>query len=141
MWRPPCVAVVCGVCLEICPDGGRRRRAGAPSPLGPGVADGRAYLSPMILSNIKLPEGSRAAPIAGPPTPSPEATAVARALDTPRITLREIGEAIGVSRFAMEKYRNGQRPLPPVTRIRLADYLEAHARQVQADADTLRAGG
>jgi hypothetical protein len=27
----------------------------------------------------------------------------------------------------------------PVTRIRLADFLEAHARQVLADADALRA--
>ena len=61
--------------------------------------------------------------------------------EPPRITLGTIGKAIGASRFALEKYRNGQRPLPRAMRIRLADYLEAHARQVLADADALRAGG
>ena len=88
------------------------------------------------------PRGPDLAPAASSPTaPRPEAEAIARALDTPRLTLGEIGKAVGASRFALEKYRNGQRPLPPVTRIRLADYLEAHARQVLADADALRAGG
>jgi hypothetical protein len=95
---------------------------------------------PLILSNIRLSKESREPPTASPPPPSPESEAVTRALDRPRITLVMIGKAIGVSRFAMEKYRNGQRPLPPVRRIRLAAYLEAHARQVLADADALRAG-
>jgi hypothetical protein len=49
--------------------------------------------------------------------------------------LQVIGKAIGVSRFALVKYRNGQRPIPMERRTRLADYLEAHARQVLADAD------
>jgi hypothetical protein len=52
--------------------------------------------------------------------------------------LGEIGEAIGVSRFAMEKYRNGQRALPETLRLRLIAYLEAHAREIHADADALR---
>jgi hypothetical protein len=94
---------------------------------------------PLILSNIRLSKESREPPTAGPPPPSPESEAVTRALDTPRLTLGEIGKAVGASRFALEKYRNGQRLLPPVTRIRLADFLEAHARQVLADADALRA--
>jgi hypothetical protein len=76
-----------------------------------------------------------------PTAPRPQPEAIARALDTPRLTLGEIGKAVGASRFALEKYRNGQRPLPPVMRIRLADYLEAHARQVLANAHVLRAGG
>jgi hypothetical protein len=77
-------------------------------------------------------------PAISPTAPSPEGEAIARALDTPRLTLGEIGKAVGASRFALEKYRNGQRPLPPVTRIRLADYLEAHAQQVLTDAQALR---
>jgi hypothetical protein len=43
---------------------------------------------------------------------SSETEAVARALNTPRITLEVIGKAIGTSRFALEKYRNGQRTPP-----------------------------
>ena len=83
------------------------------------------------------PRGPDPAPSASSPTaPSPEA--IARALDTPRLTLGEIGKAIGASRFALEKYRNGQRALPETLRLRLIAYLEAHAREIQADAEALR---
>jgi hypothetical protein len=93
---------------------------------------------PMLLYKVRLPKKSHEPGSAGPPTVE---AAVARALDTPRINLETIGKAIGVSRFALVKYRNGQRPIPAERRIRLADYLEAHARQVLADATALRAGG
>jgi hypothetical protein len=59
------------------------------------------------------PRGPDPAPSASSPTaPSPEPEAIARALDTPRLTLGEIGKAVGASRFALEKYRNGQRAPP-----------------------------
>jgi ATP synthase alpha/beta family, nucleotide-binding domain len=90
---------------------------------------------------VRLTKESRERRIAGRPAPNPKAEAVTQALDTPRLTLGKIGKAVGASRFALEKYRNGQRPLTPMTRIRLAEFLEAHARQVLADADALRAGG
>jgi hypothetical protein len=101
---------------------------------------------------LRVPKPSMLAPAQGPEAttpprrplfqpagpPRPETVIIARALDTPRITLGEIGEAIGVSRFAMEKYRNGQRVLPETLRERLIAYLEAHAREIQADAEALR---
>lgn len=83
------------------------------------------------------PEPVTARPVS-PPTPGPNTPAVARALDTPRLTLAKIGQAVGASRFALEKYRNGQRALPETLRLRLIAYLEAHARQVLADATALR---
>ena len=64
---------------------------------------------------------------------------VARALDTPRVTLTTIGHAIGVSRYALEKYRDGQRAIPEARLLRLLDYLEGHARSIQSDVDALRA--
>lgn len=70
--------------------------------------------------------------------PAPDVDTVARALDTPRLNLTRIGRAIGTSRYTMEKYRNGQRALPAVRRLQLADFLEAHAKQVEADARALR---
>lgn len=68
------------------------------------------------------------------------ASVVRRALDTPRLTLDLIAEATGVSRGALAKYREASRPMPAEVRLRLAAFLEGHARRLLALAEQLRVG-
>lgn len=71
-------------------------------------------------------------------TTSLDPSLIIRALDTPRLDLPAIGRAIGSSRTALVKYRNGQRPMPEGLRLKLAAYLDAHARRLEELAQALR---
>ena len=64
--------------------------------------------------------------------------AIATALDTPRLTLTTIGRELGYSRGALEKFRNGQRPMPEAARLRLAAFIEAHAQRLLDASRALR---
>lgn len=66
-----------------------------------------------------------------------EAGPVQRALDTPRVTLGEMAERLGVSRSALEKYREGKTPMPHRVRARLAVLLRAHATELHQVAEAL----
>lgn len=62
-----------------------------------------------------------------------------RALDEPRrLTLAEIAKAVGVSRAALTKYREGSRQMPTDVRKKLAALLTKHARELLRIADRLR---
>ncbi|MDQ3426821.1 MAG: hypothetical protein M3477_03225 [Gemmatimonadota bacterium] len=71
-----------------------------------------------------------------------QAARVAReALDTPRLSLENLAEAAGASRDALEKYRLGPGPgrrMPEAVRLRLAGFLEGHARRLLELAEQLR---
>lgn len=68
--------------------------------------------------------------------PQPD-TNVLLGLDEPRITLDDIGSALGIARPALEKYREGRRRVPPDLRPKLADFLRTHAAQLVQIADLL----
>jgi hypothetical protein len=72
-------------------------------------------------------------------TTSLDHSLIIRALDTPRLDLPTTGRAIGSSRTALVKYRSGQRPMPEGLRLKLAAYLDAHARRLGELAQALRA--
>ena len=61
-----------------------------------------------------------------------------QALDKPRLTLGEMAERLGVSKASLEKYREGNRRLPPTVRLRLAALLEGQAAELEALAEALR---
>lgn len=64
-----------------------------------------------------------------------------QALDKARPTLGEIADRLGVSKPALEKYREGTRPTPLPVRLRLAALLEAQAAELQTLAGALRETG
>ncbi len=61
-----------------------------------------------------------------------------RSLDVPRMTMGEIAGRIGATTAALNKYRQGLRPMPPAVRLRLAQLLEGHAWELEAIAAALR---
>jgi len=63
---------------------------------------------------------------------------IRRALDVPRLTLGELADRTGTTRAAMNKYRQGDRPMPLPVRHHLAQALEAHAAELRALAEELR---
>jgi hypothetical protein len=73
--------------------------------------------------------------------PRTDKQAARRALDAPRLTLNEIAEVAGVSRASLNAYRDPNRPdvmMPEPIRLRLAQFLEAHAGELQEIAAELR---
>ncbi len=61
-----------------------------------------------------------------------------QALDKPRLTLGEIADRIGATTAALNKYRQGTRPMPLPVRSRLAQLLEEQAAELEALAEALR---
>ena len=62
-----------------------------------------------------------------------------RAIDTPRLTVDDIAKAIGEkSRWNLMAYRSGRARMPERIRLRLAAFLDGHARRLLALADELR---
>lgn len=61
-----------------------------------------------------------------------------QALDVPRLTLGEIADRIGATTAALNKYRQGERPMPLTVRLRLAALLEAQAAELRTLAEALR---
>ena len=59
-------------------------------------------------------------------------------LDTPRLGLNDLARAAGVSRSALEAYRAGRSQPPMAVRVRLAGFLERHAKRVGDLAQLLR---
>lgn len=65
----------------------------------------------------------------------------AEALDAPRLTLDDLADATGATRAALERYRlTGPRAIrmPAPVRLRLAAFLEGHARRLLELAGQLR---
>lgn len=65
---------------------------------------------------------------------------VQHAIDAPRLTLNDLSAVVGKSRASMEAYREGRVEIPAEARLRLAQFLEAHARRLQGIAAELRVG-
>ncbi len=74
------------------------------------------------------------APVVGP---APDLVRVA--LELPRLTVTRMAAELGIPRATLEAYRLGTRRMPAATRVRLAAYLNEHARMLRALADALRA--
>ena len=73
--------------------------------------------------------------------PSTDKETARRAPDAPRLTLNKIAEVAGVSRKSLDAYRDPNRPeyiMPESVRLRLAEFLEQHAGELQAIAEELR---
>jgi hypothetical protein len=60
------------------------------------------------------------------------------ALDVPRLTLSRIARELGVTRETVESWRKGRRRPRPKSRMRLAELLLAHARNVNTVAAELQ---
>lgn len=65
---------------------------------------------------------------------------VQHAIDAPRLTLTDLSAVVGKSRASLEAYREGRVEIPAEARLRLAQFLEVHARRLQAIAAELREG-
>lgn len=63
---------------------------------------------------------------------------VRRGLDVPRLTLGDMADRIGATTAALNKYRQGTRPMPLPVRSRLAQLLEEQAAELVALAEALR---
>lgn len=71
-------------------------------------------------------------------TPKQAARVVRHALDTPRLSLEDLAAATGASRAALDKHRAGENRMPRPVRLRLAAFLEGHARRLLDLAEQLR---
>lgn len=74
-------------------------------------------------------------------SPKQAARVVRQALDTPRLSLEDMADATGASRAALVKYRLAPGPgrrMPEPVRLRLAAFLEGHARRLLELAEELR---
>jgi transcriptional regulator with XRE-family HTH domain len=73
-------------------------------------------------------------------TAAPSKEITRQALDAPRLTLNDLAEVTGATRASLDKYRQGVVNAPLPVRLHLAQFLEAHAHQLQELAGALREG-